>query len=175
MTRPYKEFKEKWIWKRIDYDKSYGYQCIDLIKQYSDEVLKMWKIWAIWNANKVQNSSTFKSFSKLGVKNLIQWDIIIRTKWKYGHIAIVDHIRNWKVYVLEQNGSWKNSWSGLWDNAIRVKDYSINWFDIILRNGIIIENYNNEVKIVNEKIKEYNEKIKVTREYGESLKKNYNA
>jgi hypothetical protein len=36
---------------------------------------------------------------------------------------------------------------------------------------MIIENYNNEIKIVNEKIKEYNEKIKVTKEYGESLKK----
>ena len=86
----------------------------------------------------------------------------------------MDHIRDWKVYVLEQNGSWKNSWSGLWDNAIRVKDYSINWFDTILRNKMIIENYNNEIKIVNEKIKEYNEKIKVTKEYGESLKKQDN-
>lgn len=39
---------------------------------------------------------------------------------------------------------------------------------------MIIENYNNEIKIVNEKIKEYNEKIKVTKEYGESLKKQDN-
>jgi hypothetical protein len=101
--RPYKTFKEKWLWKRIDYDKSYGYQCVDLIKQYAEEVLGLGKIWAIGNANKVQNSSTFKSFSKLWIKNLMQWDIIIRTKWAYGHIAIVDHILNWRVYVLEQN------------------------------------------------------------------------
>ena len=51
--RPYKTFKEKWLWKRIDYDKSYGYQCVDLIKQYADEVLGLGKIWAIGNANRV--------------------------------------------------------------------------------------------------------------------------
>ena len=130
MNRPYKVFKDKWIGKRIDYDWAYWYQCVDLIKQYADEVLWLWRIWALWNANKVQNSSTFKSFSKLWVKDLIQWDIIIRTKWKYWHIAIVDHILNWRVYVLEQNGSWKNSWNGLGENAIRVKkreNYSEFW------------------------------------------------
>ena len=100
-TRPYKQFKEKWLGKRIDYDKSYGYQCVDLIKQYADEVLWLGKIWSIGNANRVQYSSTFKNFSKLWVSNLMQWDIIIRTRWKYWHIAIVDHILNWKVYVLE--------------------------------------------------------------------------
>ena len=169
MNRPYKAFKEKWLGKRIDYDWAYWYQCVDLVKQYADEVLWLWRIWAIWNANKVQNSSTFKSFSKQWVKDLIQWDIIIRTRWKYWHIAIVDHILNWKVYVLEQNGSWKNSWNWLWDNAIRVKDYPINWYDIVLRNEKIIQNFENELLVVKEKIKEYEEKIKITREYWESI------
>ena len=169
MKRPYKEFKEKWLGKRIDYDKSYWYQCIDLIKQYADEVLWLGKIWSIGNANRVQYSSTFKNFSKLWVSNLMQWDIIIRTRWNYGHIAIVDHILNWTVYVLEQNGSWRNSWNGLWDNAIRVKDYPINWYDIVLRNDKIIQNYANEIHVVKEKINEYEEKIRITREYGESI------
>ena len=168
-TRPYKQFKEKRLGKRIDYDKSYWYQCVDLIKQYADEVLWLGKIWSIGNANRVQYSSTFKSFSKLWVSNLMQWDIIIRTRWNYGHIAIVDHILNWRVYVLEQNGSWRNSWNGLWDNAIRVKDYPINWYDIVLRNNKIIQNFESELSVVNDKIKEYGEKIKITREYGESI------
>ena len=170
MTRPYKEFKEKRLWKRIDYDKTYGYQCVDLIKQYADEVLHLGKIWAIWNANKVLQSALFKSFSKLKVNDLMQWDIIVRTRWKYGHIAIVDHIREWRVYVLEQNGSGKNSWNGLWENAIRVKDYSINWYDVVLRNKTIIKNYENELKVIDEKIKEYNNNLKNTREYWESIK-----
>ena len=125
----------------------------------------------IGNANRVQYSSTFKGFSKLWVKDLMQWDIIIRTKWTYGHIAIVDHILNWRVYVLEQNGSWKNSWNGLGDNAIRVKDYPINWYDLILRNKKIIQNFESELSVVNEKIKEYEGRIRVTREYGESLRR----
>ena len=169
MNRPYKAFKEKRIGKRIDYDWAYWFQCVDLVKQYADEVLWLWRIWAIWNANNVQNSSTFKSFSKLWVKELIQWDIIIRAKWKYWHIAIVDHVLNWRVYVLEQNGSWKNSWNGIWDNAIRVKDYPISWYDLVLRNKKIIQNFESELSIVNEKIKEYEEKIKITREYWESI------
>ena len=161
--RPYKTFKEKWLWKRIDYDKSYGFQCVDLIKQYADEVLGLGKIWAIGNANKVQNSSTFKSFSKLWVKNLIQWDIRLTTRWAYGHFAIVDHISNWSFYVLVQNVCWKNSWNGLWDNAIRVKDYPINWYDLVLRNKTIVKNYENELKVIEEK-------IKITKEYEESIR-----
>jgi hypothetical protein len=128
----------------------------------------MWKIWSIGNAKDVHKSTTFKNFQKLTVNNIMQWDIIIRTKWTYGHIAIVDRILNWRVYVLEQNGSWKNSWSWIGENAIRVKDYSISWFDVILRNEKIIENWNIEIKVVEEKINEYNERIKVTREYGET-------
>ena len=173
--RPYKTFKEKWLWKRIDYEKLYGFQCVDLIKQYADEVLGLGRIWAIGNANRVQYSSTFKGFSKLWVKDLMQWDIIIRTKWKYWHIAIVDHILNWRVYVLEQNGSGKNSWNGLGDNAIRVKDYPINRYDIVLRNEKIIQNFESELSVVREKINEYEEKIKITREYWESISYRFSA
>lgn len=170
MNRPYVDFKNKWLGKRIDYDKTYGYQCVDLIKQYADEVLKMWKIWAIGNAKNVPSTLVKKGFSKLWVSSLMQWDIIVRTRWTYGHIAIVDRILNWKVYVLEQNGSWKNSSSWIGENAIRVKDYSISWFDVILRNERIIRNCENELRVVEEKINEYNERIRVTKEYGETLK-----
>nr|DAS81018.1 MAG TPA: CHAP domain protein [Bacteriophage sp.] len=48
-----------------------------------------------------------------GTKNLMQGDIIIRSQGQYGHVAIVDHVLNGKVYVLEQNGSGKNSGSGI--------------------------------------------------------------
>jgi len=71
MNRPYKAFKEKRIGKRIDYDKSYGYQCVDLIKKYADDILGLGRIWAIGNANKVQYSSTFKGFSKLWVMLMV--------------------------------------------------------------------------------------------------------
>ena len=34
MHRPYVNFKNARLGKRIDYDRSYGYQCVDLIKLY---------------------------------------------------------------------------------------------------------------------------------------------
>ena len=170
-NRPYVDFKNKWLGKRIDYDKAYGYQCVDLIKQYLDEVLGFGRVGALGNAKNVPSTLTKKGFSKLWVTSIIQWDIIVRTRWTYGHIAIVDRIVNGRVYVLEQNGSWRNSWSWVGENAIRVKDYSISWFDVVLRNDGIVRNYENEVRVVEEKIKEYEERIRVTSEYGESLRR----
>lgn len=42
--RPYLAFKENRLGKAVDYDRCYGYQCVDLIKQYMDECLGMGKI-----------------------------------------------------------------------------------------------------------------------------------
>ena len=100
----------------------------------------------------------------------MQWDIIVRTQWTYGHIAIVDRILNWRVYVLEQNGSWKNSWNGLWDNAIRIKDYPRSFYNIVLRDQTIIDNYNNELTVIKSRIEEYENLIKITKEYQECIR-----
>ena len=170
MNRPYKEFKDKWLWKRIDYDRAYWYQCVDLIKQYADECLWMWKIWAIWNAKDVPNWSFWKKFTKIvWMNDIMQWDIIVKTNSKYWHIAVVDRVVWDKIYVLEQNGSWKNSGSGTWDNAIRVYAYKKSFYQIILRNTIIIDNYNKELKYVDDMIKEREQLLKDTKEYKNSL------
>ena len=170
MNRPYKEFRDKFLWTRIDYDKSYGYQCVDLIKLYLDVCLWWWKVGALWNANQVPKNLEKKWFWKLDPKKtMIQWDIIVHTQWIYWHIAIVDHILNWRVYVLEQNWTWKNSWS--WENwnEIRLKDYPINRFQTILRNTDIVRNYNKEVAYVEDKIEERAMLLKNTTEYRESI------
>lgn len=170
MNRPYKEFRDKFIWTRIDYDKSYGYQCVDLIKLYLDVCLWWWKVGALWNANQVPKNLEKKWFWKLDPKKtMIQWDIIVHTQWIYWHIAIVDHILNDRVYVLEQNWTWKNSWS--WENwnEIRLKDYPINRFQTILRNTDIVTNYNKEVAYVEDKIEERAMLLKNTTEYRESI------
>lgn len=170
MWRPYKEFVEKWLWKCVDYDKAYAYQCVDLIKQYADECLKMWKIGVIGNAKDVPNKSFWKKFVQLKwTNNLMQWDIIIRTKWTYWHIAIVDHILWDKVYVLEQNWSWKNSWNWKWANAIRVQPYSKSFYQVVLRNEDIVRNYNLELEYVEDKIKEREQLLKDTKEYKDTL------
>ena len=170
MNRPYKEFKDKWLWKKIDYDNAFWYQCVDLIKLYADKCLGMWKIWAIGNAKDVPDWKFWKKFTKImWTDNLMQWDIIVKTDSKYWHIAIVDRILWDKVYVLEQNGSGKNSGSGTWANAIRVHAYNKSFYQVVLRNTIIIDNYEKEVEYVDVMIKEREQLLKDTKEYKNSL------
>ena len=106
-----------------------------------------------------------------GTKNLMQGDIIIRSQGQYGHVAIVDHVLNGKVYVLEQNGSGKNSGSGLGANAIRIQPYRLDFYDTILRCKKIFDNLVLERKFVAEKLKKLEgvagqeSEIKITKEY----------
>ena len=112
MNRPRLKFKETWLDKRIDYDGVYDFQCVDLAKLYLER-LGFGKIWKLGNAKQVPQADLFNTGREkiVGTNDLMQGDIIIKTQGKYGHIAIVDRIVWGFVYVLEQNGSWKNSWS----------------------------------------------------------------
>ena len=171
-NRPYKNFAQKRLGKRVDYDGSYGFQCADLAKLYIDEGLEFGKIGALWNAKDMPKSPFFTNREKIkGTKNLMQGDIIIRSQGQYGHVAIVDHVLNGKVYVLEQNGSGKNSGSGIWANAIRIQPYRLNFYDTILRCKKTFDNLVLEREFVAEKIarleKEWGQEneIKITKEY----------
>lgn len=172
MNRPYKNFVNKRRGKKVDYDKQYDYQCTDLAKQYIDEVLGIKKIWPLWNAKNMPNNTFFSSREKIkGTKNLMQGDIIIRSQGKYWHVAVVDHILNGKVYVLEQNGSGKNSGSGLGANSIRIQPYRLNFYDTVLRCKKIFDNLVLEREFVAEKLKKLKgvvgqeSEIKITKEY----------
>lgn len=167
MNRPYTDFRNHRMGGKVNYDWAFGYQCVDLIKLYWEEVLGMDRIWALGNAKDVPNNPIFRKGWEIlkGTNNLMQWDIIIRSKGKYGHIAIVDHIHNGKVYVLEQNGSRKNSGSGIGENAIRVQPYSLSFYDTVLRCRKIFENLQNERQFVAEKIRKLEEEIRITNEY----------
>ena len=171
-NRPYKNFVNKRLGKKVDYDKQYDYQCTDLAKQYLFEVLRFEKIGALGNAKDMPNNPFFSSWEKIkGTKNLMQWDIIIRSQGQYGHVAIVDHVLNGKVYVLEQNGSGKNSGSGLGANAIRIQPYRLDFYDTILRCKKIFDNLVLEREFVAEKLKKLKgvegqeNEIKITKEY----------
>lgn len=166
MNRPYTDFRNEWLGKRIDYDRGYAYQCVDLAKLYLDKVVWLGKIWPLGDAKNVANNRLFAGREIIkGTTDLMQGDIIIRTKGKYGHIAIVDHIAGGKVYVLEQNWSGKNSWSWIWPNAIRIQPYSFSFYDTILRCKKIFENLQAERAFVDEKIKKLQEEIRITNEY----------
>ena len=171
-NRPYKNFVQKRRWKKVDYDGRYWFQCTDLAKLYIDEGLEFGKIGALWNAKDMPKSPFFTNREKIkGTKNLMQGDIIIRSQGQYGHVAIVDHVLNGKVYVLEQNGSGKNSGSGLGANAIRIQPYRLDFYDTILRCKKIFDNLVLERKFVAEKLKKLEgvagqeSEIKITKEY----------
>ena len=167
MKRAYTEFRNKRLGKKIDYDWAFWAQCVDLAKLYCEEVLGMGKIWALGNAKDIPNNPIFRKDWEVlkGTTDLMQGDIIIRTKGKYGHIAIVDHIAGGKVYVLEQNWSGKNSGNGIWPNAIRVQPYSFSFYDTVLRCKKIFENLQAERAFVDEKIRKLQEEIRITNEY----------
>ena len=172
MNRPYKNFVNKRLWKRVDYDGGYWFQCTDLAKQYIDEVLGRKKIWPLWNAKNMPNNTFFSSWEKIkGTKNLMQGDIIISSHGQYGHVAVVDHVLNGKVYVLEQNGSGKDSGSGLGANSIRIQAYRLDFYDTILRCKKIFDNLVLEREFVAEKLKKLEgvegqeNEIKITKEY----------
>lgn len=179
MMRKYVEFKHKWLGKRIDYDRTYGHQCVDLIKLYADQVLDMGTIGALGNAKEVHKNKLFRGWKILeGMGDVMQGDIIISTKGRYGHIAIVDRITQTQVFVLEQNGSGKNSGNGLGENAIRVKGYPLNFYSIILRSPKIEENFRQEVLYVERMIKRrtqaYDDALRLlndTIEYSKVLRK----
>lgn len=171
-NRPYKNFVNKRLGKRVDYDGAYWFQCTDLAKQYIDEVLGRKKIWPLWNAKNMPNNTFFSSWEKIkGMKNLMQGDIIISSHGQYGHVAVVDHVLNGKVYVLEQNGSGKDSGSGLGANSIRIQAYRLDFYDTILRCKKIFDNLVLERKFVAEKLKKLEgvegqeSEIKITKEY----------
>lgn len=170
--RPYKDFAKKRLWKKVDYDKQYDYQCTDLAKQYMNEVLDIKKIWPLWNAKNMPNNTFFSGWEKIkGMNNLMQGDIIISSHGQYGHVAIVDHVLNGKVYVLEQNGSGKNSGSGIWANAIRIQPYRLDFYDTVLRCKKIFDNLVLEREFVAKKLKKLEgvegqeNEIKITKEY----------
>ena len=170
--RPYKDFVNKRLGKKVDYDKQYDYQCTDLAKQYIDEVLGRKKIWPLWNAKNMPNNPFFSGWEKIkGMNNLMQGDIIISSHGQYGHVAIVDHVLNGKVYVLEQNGSGKNSGSGIWANAIRIQAYRLDFYDTVLRCKKIFDNLVLEREFVAKKLKKLEgvegqeNEIKITKEY----------
>ena len=132
----------------------------------------MGKIWAIGNAKDIPNKAFWRKFSKLYVSdgNIMQWDIIVRILGDYGHVAIVDRIIWDEVYVLEQNWSWKNSWNGIWQNAIRINYYKRTWFQTILRNDSIVANFNMEMSHVDNMIEERQRQLNITIDYKECLR-----
>ena len=123
-TINYLRYKREYIWKFVDMDWAYGYQCMDLIRSYCKEV-HGFNMWRTPQARDVNNTHTLPGRQQLVIRqdDLKRGDIIILDLWKYWHIGIVDRTDATGIYILEQNGSGKQSWAMIKWNEIRVKKY----------------------------------------------------
>lgn len=161
--RPYTDFRNKLLGKRVDYDNFAGFQCVDLIKIYLDSCLGMGTIGRIGNASDIRENRysyfTDKWEKIPGTNNLMQGDIIISTKGKYWHIAIVDHVADGKVRVLEQNGAGQDSGSGLGANAVRVKDYDPSFRAGVRRCKKIFDHLQLERAFIEEKVQKLSREL----------------
>ena len=142
------QFKEKRIWKRIDVDNAYWYQCTDLAKDYYKEVYWI-TLPSFWGCAFNGYFADWKWFER--IENSInwvppQWALLFFTvpqkiKWKainYGHVAVVDHADTNTVTVIEQN-AWTGNWSWLWSDAIRIHTYNyikpkVLWWKVLSHN-----------------------------------------
>lgn len=119
----YQSFKNKWLGKSVDFDRAYGKQCVDLIKQYIYEETNIKPgSWGnainYWNA---PNPQFLALYARVGSAQA--GDIIVlkpvdsAPSHANGHIGIYD---SGSVAILEQNGS-TGSGNGIGGNAIRVR------------------------------------------------------
>jgi len=111
------EFVRKYNGKQVDVDSSYGYQCVDLMRKYCEEVLNLslYSLPGVLGAgdlwNKVpDNHPNFKKLKNWPWAVPQQGDIILwgrSKKLPYGHVAIVNTADLWKISSFDQNWDGK--------------------------------------------------------------------
>lgn len=100
------DFQARWLGKRVDQDGVFGYQCVDLIKQYAKEVLGMTPgAWGnaidYW---KNTNHPLLSKYTRVASQSPQRGDIVILNGTAgnpYGHIGIATDSNT----MLEQNGA----------------------------------------------------------------------
>lgn len=122
----YQQFKNTWIGRRIDYDRVYAFQCVDLVLQYIYECYSIPR--GIWG-NAIDyarpgnhNAKLREKFNLLSTTDCRQGDIIVLKGLSgnpYGHIGICDSQNGNMATILEQNGSGGGTGTG--GNAIRLR------------------------------------------------------
>lgn len=122
------EFKAKWIGNRIDYDRTYGYQCVDLIRQ------GFYEMHGLPGGGGVPSAINYwlntpqelldRGFTKIGNSDVQKGDIVIL--WglpgnDVGHIGWGTGVQTGsQIEILEQNGQTGNG-SGTGGDAIRTR------------------------------------------------------
>jgi len=136
----YMRYKREVIGDFVDADGYYGYQCVDLIRDYCKKAFNftMGRLPSAKNADQ----STFPWWTMYPWSewvNMKKWDIGITWGTKYWHIFIVDKVENDWYIILEQNGSGKASWKKIPWNEIRLRMCK-RWKPPLLRYFRYVEN-----------------------------------
>ncbi len=100
-----KRFVVTYNGKKVDFDKAYGYQCVDLVRQYCKDVLNVEQLPAVEGAKDLINNP-----GKLKVthESYAPGDVLIYGATKsnpYGHVCILVSLLDSDTFIVfEQNG-----------------------------------------------------------------------
>ena len=108
------EFVKRYNGKKVDFDGRYGCQCVDLFRQYCEDVLKIPHTGGVIGASELYTKYEampleIKYFEKIEFKGTppIAGDVVIFKPTKkngFGHVAIVLAADNLSMTVFEQDG-----------------------------------------------------------------------
>lgn len=103
------QFIKTYLGKKVDFDKAYGAQCVDLYRQYVKDVLNRNQTPAVQGASEIidnpgdLNVTRESKDADYSVGDVLIWGPTATNK--YGHVAILVAIYNTKYFVvLEQDG-----------------------------------------------------------------------
>ena len=107
------EFVSKYNGQKVDYDKAFGPQCVDLFRQYCQDVVGCGHTGSVegakdlyLNYNKLPKEK--ESFTRIAnPKNPKPGDVAVwgeSSTNKYGHVAVIIGLLNSDLIVFEQDG-----------------------------------------------------------------------
>lgn len=105
------EFVNKWLGVKCDFDKAYGYQCVDLFRQFVKEVLGYPQSPSVVGAADLWDSYLPDFYERIPNKednHPVMGDIVIFNKRMgggFGHVAIVVEADVNSLTVFEQDGA----------------------------------------------------------------------
>lgn len=106
------EFIKKYNGKKVDFDKAFGCQCVDLFRQYCNDVLGIPHTGTVEGAkdlyiNYAKLPGEMNHFNRIATRFPRIGDVVIWDKTpsnKYGHVAICIGNLADEIIVFEQNG-----------------------------------------------------------------------
>ena len=121
-----KDFTQEYIGKKVDFDGHFGYQCVDLFRQYCKDVLNVPHTGGVVGAKELytrydQMPLEQKYFERIPYPDVRPQagDVVVFAAAgsnKYGHVAIVLDADHRVITVLEQDGFRQNGVHvGVWD------------------------------------------------------------